>query len=148
MRTDREVAVFIRRGDRFLVMHRALDRYWHVVAGVVETGETFAAAARRELREETGLDAEVTDLEMPQSYAVPTEMSAEYGSGVEAVAVQNFGIVVPGDWEPVLNEEHDDYRWLGLADAIAIVRWPETMEIIATLARPALETSGPGSAER
>ena len=85
---------------------------------------------------------------MPQSYAVPTEMSAEYGPGVEAVAVQNFGIVVPGDWEPVLNEEHDEYRWLGLADAIAIVRWPETMEIIATLARPALETSGPGSAER
>ena len=83
---------------------------------------------------------------MPQSYAVPADMSADYPSGVTEVAIQNFAVVVPTDWEPVLNEEHDDYRWLGLADAIALVRWPETMEIIATLARPLLEESGPASA--
>jgi len=146
VRTDREVAVFVRRDATFLVLHRAVDLYWHVVAGVVEPGEDFAAAAKRELLEETGLDAEVADLAMPQTYAVPADWRAEYPAGLEEVAVQNFGVVVPPDWEPVLNEEHDDYRWLGLADAIALVRWPETMEIIATLARPLLESSGPASA--
>ena len=146
MRTEREVAVFVRRDATFLVLHRAVDRYWHVVAGVVEPGEDFAAAAKRELLEETGLDAEVADLAMPQTYAVPADWRAEYPAGLEEVAVHNFGVVVPAEWEPVLNEEHDDYRWLGLADAIALVRWPETMEIIATLARPLLESSGPASA--
>ena len=146
MRTAKEVAVFVRRDATFLILHRAVDRYWHVVAGVVEPGEEFAAAAKRELREETGLDAEVTDLAMPQTYDVPAEMSAQYLPGVLEVAIHNFAVGVPPDWEPVLNEEHDDYRWLGLADAIALVRWPETMEIIATLARPLLESSGPAPA--
>ena len=134
MRTDREVAVFIRRGDRFLVMHRALDRYWHVVAGVVETGETFAAAARRELREETGLDAAVIDVRMAQTYRVPDEMRGEYLAGVDEVAIENFAVAVPSGWEPVLNEEHDDYRWLTASEAIAIAHWPETKQVIAAVA--------------
>ncbi len=46
--------MIIRRGDDFLLLHRAIDRYWHVIAGVVEEGETFAGAAVRELVEETG----------------------------------------------------------------------------------------------
>jgi 8-oxo-dGTP pyrophosphatase MutT (NUDIX family) len=44
-------------------------------------------------------------------------------------------IRVPPDWEPVLNEEHDRYRWLCAADAIAIAHWPETRDILAAIAR-------------
>lgn len=137
MRTAREAAIFVRRGDRFLILHRPREDYWHVVAGVVEEGEDFAGAAQRELREETGLDLPVTDLGMAQGYEVRTDMRGEYVDGVAEVTIGNFAVEAPEGWEPVLNEEHDDYRWLGLADAIAIVRWHETMEIIATLARPA-----------
>ena len=73
MRTGRETGVFVRRGDRFLVLHRSQDRYWHVVAGVVEEGETFAEAAARELYEETGLGpgAPIRDLGLTQGYLVP-----------------------------------------------------------------------------
>jgi 8-oxo-dGTP pyrophosphatase MutT (NUDIX family) len=128
------VAIIIRRGGEFLMLHRLQDDYWHVVAGVVEDGETFAEAARRELREETGLDGPVADVRVRQTYRVPDQMRAEYRPGVEEVAIENFAVVVPGGWEPVLNEEHDDYRWLNPTAAIAIAHWPETKDLLAELA--------------
>jgi dATP pyrophosphohydrolase len=120
------------------MLHRAIEDYWHVVAGVVEDGETFGGAAARELREETGLDAVVSDVGMRQSYRVPAEMRGEYLDGVDEVAVENFAVEVPSDWEPALNEEHDDYRWLTRTEAIAIAHWPETKEVLAAIARPKL----------
>ena len=116
------------------MLHRATDSYWHVVAGVVEVGETFAAAAARELLEETGLAAAVIDLGMRQSYKVPEQMRGEYLSGVDEVQIENFAVRVSAGWEPLLNEEHDSYRWLTLAEAIAIEHWPETKEVIAAIA--------------
>jgi dATP pyrophosphohydrolase len=121
-----------------VLFHRAVDRYWHVVAGVVEDGETFAGAAARELLEETGLAAAPVDLEMPQAYRVPEQMRPEYAPTVEVVAIENFVVEVPTGWEPILNEEHDDYRWLSLADAIALAHWPETGEVFAAIARAKL----------
>ena len=120
------------------MLHRAVDDYWHVVAGVVEDGETFAEAAARELREETGLDAPVIDVEMRQSYRVPAELRSEYLAGVDQVAVENFAVAVPPGWEPILNEEHDHYRWLTPPEAVAIAHWPETKEVLAAVARPKL----------
>src|SRR6476646_6345672 len=50
------VAVFCRNsGEILLVRHKRLD-LWLPVGGEVEAGETPLEAARRELREETGLE--------------------------------------------------------------------------------------------
>ncbi|HET6738350.1 MAG TPA: NUDIX domain-containing protein, partial [Kribbella sp.] len=58
--------VIVRRGDEVLLLLRAntgyMDGYWAVPAGHVEHGESAAAAALRELKEEVGLEVEPADL--------------------------------------------------------------------------------------
>ena len=101
----------MRRGEEFLVAHRSPESggYWHTIAGGVEPGEAFHAAAVRELREETGLA--VSELQPLGEFAYTRE-SWEEDAGLR-VHVEAFLVDVEPGWEPELNEEHDEYRWLG-----------------------------------
>jgi dihydroneopterin triphosphate diphosphatase len=108
-----EVFVVVRRGDEFLVVHRVPSggAYWHGIAGGVEEGETFAEAAVRELREETGFSGEVVSLGEPFVY--------------DEITVHTFLVDVPAGWEPELNDEHDEYRWCARDEAVELLYWPE-----------------------
>jgi 8-oxo-dGTP pyrophosphatase MutT (NUDIX family) len=117
----RECKVMVRRGDQFLVLLRcaADGGYWHTVAGGVEDGESYAEAAARELEEEVGLRAQPHDLDRTYFY--------------DDVEVHAFLVDVEHNWEPTLNAEHDDYRWLAPADAATLLRWPETRDLALEL---------------
>ena len=49
--------VLVSDGERLLLGHATRSPRWDIPKGVAEPGESLAAAARRELREETGIDA-------------------------------------------------------------------------------------------
>lgn len=127
--------MFVHRDGRLLVLHRVHEDYWHVVAGALEHGETFAEAAARELREETGLDARPHDLGLEQTYAITEREQPLYPPGTAAVVIANFHAVAPPGWEPTLNEEHDRYTWADFEAASGMMYWVETCEAIALLAR-------------
>jgi 8-oxo-dGTP pyrophosphatase MutT (NUDIX family) len=130
----REVAIFVHRGEQLLVVHRAQDNYWHVVAGALEQGETFSDAAARELREETGLVAQPTDMGLEQTYAITARERPLYPAGTAGVVIGNFHVEAPAGWEPQLNEEHDRYEWADLLAARELMQWLETQEAIDLLA--------------
>ena len=120
MRTQ-EVLIVVRRGEEYLVVHRSPenDAYWHLIAGGVEDGETFAEAAVRELREETGLAARVEPLDSAFVY--------------DSVRVECFVVEAPAGWEPQLDWEHDDYRWSLREAAADLLYWPEPADLLRSL---------------
>jgi dATP pyrophosphohydrolase len=120
---EHEVLVFLYRGENVLALHRspAQGSYWHSVAGGVEPGEEFPAAAVRELEEETGLLSEVVR---------PLGHSYVY----EGTTVTCFAAEVPDAWVPRLDWEHDEYRWCSFAEASALLHWDDTREALGILA--------------
>lgn len=67
MSLDRIAVLALTQGDKILLSRRSLDAswapgVWHVPGGVVEEGEAVETAAVRELFEETGVKADVSDL--------------------------------------------------------------------------------------
>jgi bis(5'-nucleosidyl)-tetraphosphatase len=116
--TGAAVAVWRRTevGIEWLVLHRshcgaefAGDWAWGPPGGGCDGGESVEECARRELREETGLDAD----------CIPTTCGEEAGRAIGADFVL-FHAEVPPDAEVVLSWEHDGYRWLPLDEALAL----------------------------
>jgi lipoyl(octanoyl) transferase len=139
MRQPHEAIVVVRRGLEFLVLHRAerYGAYWHLVAGGVDEGETAAEAAARELQEEVSLAVPVVDLNRPFSYPLDEEPDAvreRFAADVTEVRVEAFLAEAPPAWEPLLNDEHDAYRWCSAKDAQATLFWPEPRELVAVVA--------------
>ena len=126
-----EVLIHVRRGDEFLVAHRSPESggYWHPIAGAVEAGEAFLVAALRELREETGLAADKLE---PLGQFGYTRESWDEEPGLR-VHVEAFLVDVEPGWEPRLNEEHVEYRWLGREEAAELLFWPEPAALLRSL---------------
>jgi 8-oxo-dGTP pyrophosphatase MutT (NUDIX family) len=128
LRGDQEIVVVVRREGQLLVMRRAPERlgYWSIVAGGLEQDETSWHAAVRELREETGLEAQVRKLPISLSYSLlddPPAIRARYAPGVERVTVHAFVADAPAGWEPTLDAEHDAYTWCELGEALDLVAY-------------------------
>ena len=69
--------VLLLRGNDLLMLRRSqtgwMDGHYSLPAGGLELGETLAAAAARELREETGVEAAADDMQLAHTMHVWTE---------------------------------------------------------------------------
>jgi 8-oxo-dGTP pyrophosphatase MutT (NUDIX family) len=135
-RRPEEVAIAVRRpGGEYLVLLRSPEKlgYWHLVSGGVHWGEEPAAAAARELLEETGLVAASEQLGEPLGYDLagdPEPVRARFPAGTERIVVWPFVTEAPAGWEPTLDHEHVEARWLDPEAAIALLEYPEPKEIV------------------
>ncbi len=122
-------------GAEFLLLHRSgLDGapFWQGVSGWIESGEAPHLAALRELREETGLDA----LELYSVDAVFDLYAWKRGT-VEAIVP--FAALVDPEAEPELSEEHDEWRWEPLAEAVNLVPYKPQRTALRRIAADILD---------
>jgi 8-oxo-dGTP pyrophosphatase MutT (NUDIX family) len=113
-----------------LVLRRAANTRctgaWETVHGRIEPDERPEQAARRELREETGLEAERL-----YNVAVQPFYLHQWGEVTLAVA---FAAVVPAEAVISMGDEHDAAEWLTVPDAIARYAWPRSKAALAEIA--------------
>ena len=106
------VSAAIFRDGKILLVRRARSPakgFYSLPGGRVEFGEALHAALHREVGEETGLKIEIIDL------AAWREVVPGTGGGGHYL-IMSFAARWIGN-EPVLNDEHDDFKWLA-PDAI------------------------------
>ena len=119
-----------RDGREYLVLLRSPEKlgYWHLVAGGVEWGEEPAAAAARELARRPGSTPCPPRSASPLGYDLagdPEPVRARFPAGTERIAVWPFVADAPAGWEPTLDDEHVDARWLDAEAAVALLHYPE-----------------------
>lgn len=106
-------ALIVDEQNRLLLMKRSDSGCWGPPGGAVELGEVVEAAARREVREETGL--ELGDLSLFGVYSGP-ELFYRYPNGDEVhnVTIVYLARFTGGDIR--LNGEHTAWDWFARAD--------------------------------
>ncbi len=130
-----------RRGPRnpeILMMLRQPDQglWWSSVTGLLEPGESPEAAAHRELFEETGLSGSLHSLDFSHTFWLDPAILGLPEGEPRFNTETCYHMEVPPDAEVCLApEEHSEYRWCGLSEAQALVRWEGSREALKRLGR-------------
>jgi len=107
------VVVTNARGE-VLLIRRSDNDNWALPGGAIDLGESLAQAAVREVREESGIDCEITGL--VGIYTDPRHVILYTSNGE---ARQEFSIVLTATatrGEPTPSSESTDVRWTPVAD--------------------------------
>ncbi len=131
------VVIYTTAGEFLLIERRKPAGFWQSVTGSLEWGESPAAAAPREVAEETGITTgTLTDLELVQTYEIWPSFGRTYAPGVTHNREHAFALELPGRLPVTLSpSEHVAYRWLPGEAALALASSQTNRTIIERLRR-------------
>ena len=125
------VVVCTRRGEVLMLRRREPPDFWQSVTGSLEPGETPRQAARRELLEETGIDAEAVDCRYHVEFPILPAWRARYAPGTVFNREHRFRLELEAIVDVRLNPvEHRTCRWLPREAAAALASSATNREAI------------------
>ncbi len=124
------VGVVCLKGDHVLLIRRGQPprlNQWSLPGGRLEWGETLQVAALRELKEETGVEAELLGLLDVVDGVFPARPGGEISR--HYVMIDYAARWTAG--EPVAGDDAAEAKFVTLDEAMALVEWDETRRVIA-----------------
>ena len=120
------VVYHVQQGARryLLVRHRG-DGHWAFPKGRIEHGEAPGQAARRETREETGIE----ELKVIPDFRIESRYRFRRGDRQIEKSVAYFLAEAEGT-EVRLSHEHSDSMWLGLVEARRVLTFSEGRRVL------------------
>jgi 8-oxo-dGTP diphosphatase len=118
IRPGRAAGGIVVRDGRVLVVHRPRYDDWSLPKGKLKVGESWEAAALREVEEETGLRCRLGELAGSTRYGLKE--------------VRYFRMTCDG--EPRAQNEVDEVRWVPLGEAAALLSYERDVELLSRLA--------------
>lgn len=117
--------VVVESSGRVLLLKRSAVRggFWQPVTGRLEAGESPAEAARRELREETGFEAEVLPLGYEHAFGIDPRLSGAKNNEILLAEETAFVARIPSGTVR-LSAEHVEAEWLRPDEALARLSYP------------------------
>jgi dihydroneopterin triphosphate diphosphatase len=109
------VVILTSSGQVLRLLRREPPGFWQSVTGSLWEGETPLKAALREVREETGLDADagLADSGIVNRYPIHPAWRHRYAPAVGENVEYVFSLTLPETMDVSLSpEEHLEYRWL------------------------------------
>jgi 8-oxo-dGTP diphosphatase len=121
--------IVVRRGPdgdpQVAVVWRAARGDWTFPKGKLDGGETYEQAALREVVEETGLGCRTVGFVGTTEY--------EHRKGRPKVVAYFLMEAVSGRFTP--NDEVDELRWCGIAEAERLLTWDRDRDLLERAAR-------------
>lgn len=119
--------MLVRLGRRFVLVHeRKHGQGWYLPAGRVEPGESFPDAARRETREEAGIDIVLEGI-----------LRIEHQNRPDYARMRVIFVARPADETPLRTEPNDDTLgagWFGIEEMGGLsLRSPEVLVLAHSL---------------
>ena len=109
----------------FCIFHRDDSCYWQFIAGGGENGEKPVEAAKRESVEEIGIEPNNIKKLTCIAY-IPTEVIAESKRehwDKKTFVIPEYSFAFECYSEPILSDEHSEYKWLTYDDARKLLKW-------------------------
>ena len=131
------VVIYTEALDVLLLERADHPGYWQSVTGSCEADEALLDTAIRELREETGLDAQqyvLTDWQSHNVYEIYPHWRHRYPPGITHNTEHVFGLRLPASIDVQLApREHLNFCWLPWQEAAAKVFSPSNCAAILQL---------------
>lgn len=136
MEKNKKILVFVSNGKKLLsLLHNGKNPehggwFWFTITGSVEEGETIEEAAKREIKEETGLDIrEIFDLNWGSVYNWFDRDHEERN----LIAFVEHPDNIKLDMREVV-----DYKWVYLEEFINLIRWDDDKTLLKVVLKKAL----------